>query len=324
MVKSNPAPSSPDIVLVENDEDDGSEEEETISLTGFSKSDTEGVHVATAVHEKACLGDVLYATWCDNQIHKGNDEIKQCDSMVCDHPQFGKRCEAPDQVGPPISYMEELRVFKPVVSTNNPMGLCRFYRMSPEKANVLVGPKSAECARRIHHLIEIAKRIGRQLTVVVFEGESISPWCLLGDLHLWLALSQFTIHTPEEAKIGIRICMYCCPFCAYVIKNRTAFLNHIIVGHYWGSFSCGKCLAFTTDTARQMMRHLTHCGQSEMEHRKARSACSKAHQDSKSGRTYKGGKKKKEGVSTAKQEKPRSSPTGSNPVASSQEHAKRQ
>ena len=64
------------------------------------------------------------------------------------------------------------------------MGLCQFYHMSPEKANVLVGPKSAECARRICHLIEIAKRIGRQLTVVVFEGESVSPWCLLRQIAL--------------------------------------------------------------------------------------------------------------------------------------------
>ena len=75
-------------------------------------------------HEKACQGDALYATWHDSKIHKGNDEIKQCDSRVCDHPQFGKRCEAPDHVGPPISYMEELGVFKPVMSPNNPMGLC--------------------------------------------------------------------------------------------------------------------------------------------------------------------------------------------------------
>ena len=188
---------------------------------------------------------------------------------LCDHPQFGKCCEAPDQVRPPISYMEEHRVFKPVEFINNSMGLCWFYRTSPKKANVLVGPKSAKSAHRIRHLIKIAKRIGWQLTVVVFEGESISPWCLLGDLHSHLALSRFTIYTPEEAKIGISICMYCCPICTYVVKNNTAFLNHIIVGHFWGSFSCRKCLAFTTDTAEQMMRHFIHCRQSEMEHHKA-------------------------------------------------------
>ena len=33
----------------------------------------------------------------------------------------------------------------------------------------LWGQMSAECGRRIRHLIEIAKRIGWQLTVVVFE-----------------------------------------------------------------------------------------------------------------------------------------------------------
>ena len=151
-------------------------------MTDFLKSDTKGVRAAIA-HEKACQGDALYATWCDSEICKGNDEIKQCDSRVCNHPQFGKHCEAPDQVGPPISYMEELGVFKPVMSPNNPMGLCQFYRTSPEKANVLVGSKSADCVHRIHRLIELAKRIGWQLMVVIFEGESVSPRCLLGELH---------------------------------------------------------------------------------------------------------------------------------------------
>ena len=41
-------PGSPDIIFLGNAEDDVSEEEETISLPGFSKSDTEEVH-ATAV-----------------------------------------------------------------------------------------------------------------------------------------------------------------------------------------------------------------------------------------------------------------------------------
>ena len=180
-------PDSPDVFIVGSVDDDGPEEE-TISMTGFSKSDTEEVCMAT-VRKKARAGDTLYATWRDNQIRQGNNKIKQCDLMVCDHPHLGNRCEAPDQVRPPISYMEELGVFKMPVSTNNPMGLCQFYHMSPEKANILVGPKSAECARRIRGLIKIAKTMRRQLTVVVLQGESISPWCLLGELHSWLDLS---------------------------------------------------------------------------------------------------------------------------------------
>ena len=62
-----------------NTEDDGSEEEETISLTGFLQSDTKGVRSSHSAHEKACQGDALYATWYDSKICKGNDEIKQGD-----------------------------------------------------------------------------------------------------------------------------------------------------------------------------------------------------------------------------------------------------
>ena len=287
-------PGSPDVVFLGNAENDGSEED-IISLSGFSKSDTEEVHVA-AVREKVRRSDVLYAAWLDDQIHKGNDEIKRRDLSVHDHPLFGKHCEAPDHVGPPISYMNERGVFKPAESINNPRGLCLFYQMSPGKANVLVGPKSAESAHRIHCLIEIAKGLGQQLTVVVFEGESVSPWCLLSKLHSRMALSRFALHTSEEAKIGIRNRVYCCPICAYVVKNCTTPLDHIVVGHYWGSYSCGKCLAFATHTAAGMMAHVVSCGKSETERPKAWSPRGKAHQGSKSGRKSKG-KKSKEGTS---------------------------
>ena len=115
-------------------------------------------------------------------------------------------------------------------------------------------------------MVEIAKRVGRQLTVIVFDGESVSPVCLLGELHSHMALSRIAIHTPGEAEVGVRNRMYCCPICTYVIKNDIALLDHIIVGHYWGSFSCGKCLAFAAATAERMRRHIAVCGQSQMEH----------------------------------------------------------
>ena len=57
---------SPDVFIVGNADNDGPEEE-TISMTGFSKSDTEEVHAAAA-REKARAGDTLYATWRNNQI----------------------------------------------------------------------------------------------------------------------------------------------------------------------------------------------------------------------------------------------------------------
>ena len=130
--------------------------------------------------------------------------------------------------------MEECGVFKPAESNNNLRGVCRFYHMSSGKSNVLVGPKSAESARRIHCLIEIAKGLGQQLMVVVFEGESVTPKCLLSELHSHMALSWYALHASDEAKMGIRNRIYCCPICMYVISNPTTLLNHIMVGHYWG------------------------------------------------------------------------------------------
>ena len=131
----------------------------------------------------------MYTSWRNVQIHQGHFEIEQHDKTVCDHPLPGKCCEAPDQVGPPISYMKECGVFKPAEFINNPMGLCRFYRMSPKKSNVLTGPKSANCTRKIYRMVEIARGMGRQFTIIVFDGESISPTCLLGELHSHTSLS---------------------------------------------------------------------------------------------------------------------------------------
>ena len=114
-------PDSPDIIFLGNANNDGPEE--PISLSCFSESDTVEVRMA-AVCKKACQSDVLYATWLDDQIHTGHDEVKQRDLMVHDHPIPGKHCEVPDVIGPPISYMEKLRMFKPVEFVPNPKGLC--------------------------------------------------------------------------------------------------------------------------------------------------------------------------------------------------------
>ena len=220
--------------------------------------------------------------------------------------------------------MEERRVFKPAESISNPMGLCQFYQMSPEKSNVLTGPKSAECARRIYGLVEVAKRVGWQLMVAVFNGESVSAICLLGELHSRLALLQIAIHMPGEADVGVLNCVYCCPICAYVVKNNTALLDHIIVGHYWGSFSCGRCLVFAAATAERMRRHIVVYGESQMEHHKVCSTCCKAHHSSKSShKSRKGKKRTKEGVSTVTRKKLHDSPTGFNPTVTSQEQAKK-
>ena len=64
----------PDIIFLGNANNDGPEED-FISLSCFSKSDTVEVRVA-AVCKKAHQSDVLYATWLDNQIHTGPQRSK--------------------------------------------------------------------------------------------------------------------------------------------------------------------------------------------------------------------------------------------------------
>ena len=111
----------------------------------ISNFDNEETHKA-AVCKKVCKSDVRYAAWQDKQIHQGNDDIAKCNKRVHDHADIRKRCKAPDKIGPPLSYMEEHGVFKPLETIDNPMGLCRFYWTSSKKSNVLTGPKSADSA----------------------------------------------------------------------------------------------------------------------------------------------------------------------------------
>ena len=68
------------------------------------------------MHEKAHLSDVLYTAWRDEQIHQGDYDIAEHDKRVCDHANIGKCCNAPDEIGPPLTYMEEcgvLSLWKP-------------------------------------------------------------------------------------------------------------------------------------------------------------------------------------------------------------------
>ena len=124
-----------------------------------------------------------------------------------------------------------------------------------------MGLKSAASTHRIKHLLELAKEIGRPLTIVVFKGGTVTPLGLLQELHSRLTLSRIPIHTPEEVKIGQQNWVSCCPICTYVVKNDYAFLNHIIIGHYWSSFSCGKCLEFAASSRQQMKKTLPQVSQ---------------------------------------------------------------
>ena len=118
------------------------------------------------------------------------------------------------------------------------------------------------------------------------------------------------IHTDREANMGRRNYVYCCPICAYVVKNTTALLDHIMVGHYWGSFSCGMCLSFAATNAEEMKRHIGTCAQSQTGGRRVRSAHPVKRRGKKSGRkSKKAAKRANEGVGMTAWQKPRDSLT---------------
>ena len=180
---------SPEVVLVPGDEDtaaggedaDHLEDEEalsqgTVSLLDISNSDNEEACKA-AVRKTAHKSDVQYGTWWDEQICQGNEGIAQRDKQVNDYADSGQPSKAPDKISPlPLSYMEECGVFKPLDSIVNPKGLCQFYWTDPEKSNVITGLKSAASTRSIKRLLDLAKELGHPLTVVVFEGGTVTPW----------------------------------------------------------------------------------------------------------------------------------------------------
>ena len=96
---------------------------------------------------------------------------------------IGRPSKAPDNIGPPFTYMEECGVFKPLDTIANPLGLCRFYQTDPQKPNVITGLKSMASTHKIKCLLELAKELGWPLTVMVFEGGMVTPLGLLQELH---------------------------------------------------------------------------------------------------------------------------------------------
>ena len=299
----------------------------TVSLLDISTSDNEEARKAAA-RETAHKSNVQYVAWWDEQIHQGNEGIAQRDKQVNGHANGGPPSKALDKIGSPLSYMKEHGVFKPLDTIANTLGLCRFYWTNPQKSNVIMGLKSAASTHRIKRLWELAKELGQPLTIMVFEGGMVTPLGLLQELHSHLTLSHIPIHMPEEVKMGQKNWVSCCPICAYVIKNDYAFLNYIIIGHYWSSFSCGKYLEFTVSSRQQMKKHFPKCHGPKESHKKA---CSKGCKSSgpwgghKSGHKPKKAKKDKadkadkDDKHSAKDDKLHGSPSKSGGKATSQE-----
>ena len=180
--------------------------------------------------------------------------------MVNDYADGGKRePKNPDFFAPPISYMEEHGDFKPLPSTTSPLGLCHFYPVDPTIVTRLTAPKPLAKVDHIKSLLILTKTQPHPYIITVFKGGTITPLGLLQELHTWSALARIPIYRPDETKDGHRPHVSCCPFCAYMVQNDPAYLNHIVGTHYNANFTCGTCLSAVTSSCQQMKRHINKC-----------------------------------------------------------------
>ena len=131
---------------------------------------------------------------------------------------------------------------------------------------------------------------------------------------------------PEAVKVGLKNRVSCCPICTYIVKNDYSFLNHIIIGHYWSSFSCGKCLEFVASLGQQMKKHFPDCKGPKKVHKKKHSKGKVSGVWSSDKSDHKSKKSKKDKVEKgdkhdAEEKKPCRSPSKSAGTAASQEQA---
>ena len=95
----------------------------SMSLLDISTTDDEDT-CKHKVRELACKNDTNFAAWRDKLIRDWVTGIQEWDKTVHDYADPAKKKpKNPDMIGPPVSYMKECRVFQPLPSMTNPLGL---------------------------------------------------------------------------------------------------------------------------------------------------------------------------------------------------------
>ena len=155
--------------------------------------------------------------------------------------------------------MKEHRVFQPLPSMMNPLGLCHFYHTDPSSASMLTPPKPLAMVEHVNSLLLLTRMQQRPYIIIVFQGGPITALELLQELHMWSTLACIPIYRSDETKDGHKPHMSCCPFCAYTIQNDPAYMNHIVGAHYNANFMCGTCLSAITSSSQQKKSHINEC-----------------------------------------------------------------
>ena len=166
--------------------------------------------------------------------------------------------ESPKILTPLAPHLKERKVFEPLISTTNPLGLCHFYCTDPNMSTPtpLKPPATVEHVKQLLFLASMQQWL---YIIVVFQGGTVTPLGLLKELHTQSVLAHIPIYRPGETKDGHNPCMSCCMFCTYTVQNDPAYLNHIVCTHYDANFACGACLSAITSSGQQMKNHIKEC-----------------------------------------------------------------
>ena len=202
----------------------------SMSLLDISVSDDEDTRKCK-VCELARKSDTDFTAWKDKLISDGVTGLQEWHNMVNDYADSGKRKpKNPDSFGPPVSYMEDRGLFKPLASTTNPLGLCRFYPADPTITSTCFQLRSHLLRRTMSRVCSFSRRCGLGLyIIVVFQGGTITALGLLQELHTQSALARIPIYWPEETKDGDR------PH-AYLVAHFARIPSRMIP-HTWTTLS---------------------------------------------------------------------------------------
>ena len=238
--------------------DEGDVSQGTVSLLDISVSNDEDTHKCKA-REVAHKNDTNFAAWKDKLISDGTTGLQERDNVVNDYADGKRKPKNPNFLGPlsliwknvgslshypPQQILWGYVVFTPWIQQL----YLRFQLRSRRPRWTIYGS-----------LLILAKTQPHPYIIVVCTGGAITALGLLQELHSRSALAHIPIYRPDETKDGHMPRVSCCPFCAYMVQNDPAYLNHIVGTHYNANFTCGTCLSAVTSSCQQMKRHLNEC-----------------------------------------------------------------
>ena len=164
----------------------------SIPLLNISASDDEETRKRKA-RDYARRVDTAYAAWREKQTSDSVKGMEERDQMVNDYTDGKRRPKNPDPLGPPVSYMEDRGVFRPLTSPTNTYGLCRFYRSDPN-VPLPSNPVLPATTEHVKRLVLLASATSRRYVLMVFQGGTATALGLLQELHTRKALARIPIY----------------------------------------------------------------------------------------------------------------------------------